>query len=147
MISTKVALIWSVVLLLSLCLSCSAQPNTKLLIVIPDGFRGVVSIVEDAKSGSTVPPPTAANSYSSEIVIPDSGILKVRSIAPWTKWHTEEAQFADGSRLGVYGFDSVEDEEVLLRPIGMQKNNGHVEYGYFVGTLEDIQENQRNIGQ
>jgi hypothetical protein len=60
--------------------------------IIPDGYTGKIEIIEDADQGQSIP----VVDFAHQVVIPQSGVLRVKSIKPWELTHTEKAFYASG---------------------------------------------------
>jgi hypothetical protein len=103
---------------------CSRQPVT-VVFRFQNGYNGLVRVSEDHTNGVTVR--GANGKYTIEV--PESGWVRLKSLALLTEWHKEEAQFQNGTPLG-YVASGSSTENVLY---GLPTVGG---YGcfYFVGT-------------
>ncbi len=70
-------------------------------IVIPDGFKGEVKIVEDAAA----PPFTHDAAGKVLFRVPDSGVLRVPSFGPFEMAHRWSAEFESGQPIPCYPDD------------------------------------------
>jgi hypothetical protein len=96
--------------------------------------------VEDENAGKPIP---QVNS-SFQVVIPDSGVLKVRSTKPFEIWHSEIARFEDGTRLQTEEGKEPPNDAVALRGgsyTSLSKNGREIRFlSYFVGTKQAAHE-------
>jgi hypothetical protein len=103
-------------------------------IIVPTGFTGPVWVVEDPQGG--IPIPKVGGCYRVEI--PESGILKVSSTAPFRRWHSESARYADGTTLARADEAEPPDGAVALRDGGSvlsSRGGREVRFlSYYVGT-------------
>lgn len=104
--------------------SCTARRGPTVHLIVPDGFTGLIQILED-------PSGEAASLEEGEYVyrIPIDGILKVRIILGFERWHYTVATFASGKRLPVYPENQPQD--VALFEIGSSSSGKTF---LFVGT-------------
>jgi hypothetical protein len=63
--------------------------------VIPKGFRGAFLIYTNQAAG--VEPERAGVTYT--LVIPESGVLRIKGAGPFSQWHDSVASFQDGPPL------------------------------------------------
>lgn len=63
--------------------------------IFPNGFRGEVQLVFDPSNGDEIRLIDGRYVYR----LPESGILHVRSFAPFERWHEETAAFDDGTTV------------------------------------------------
>jgi hypothetical protein len=100
--------------------------------VVPKDFRGVFAIAERDHG---VPPKKAA--YSLWVYdIPKDGTLLTTDASILEKWHTQEASYADGTKLPTYGMDegTIGSKGVMLFPL---ETSGDRIWYFFVGTKEE----------
>jgi hypothetical protein len=71
-------------------------PAPVIELVLPDGFRGPFAIARDAQGGFKIQPDkTGAFIY----VVPPSGILWVKDLAPLQTWGQHVARYANGAPI------------------------------------------------
>lgn len=90
--------------------------------VVPDGFRGKIKFIRDFR-GLAIDPETNLIVFQ----IPDSGVLRVKSLKPFRKRHTLTASFANG--------DPIPDviTGVLPNSVALRPASGF----YCVGTFDE----------
>jgi hypothetical protein len=95
--------------------------------IVPTGYRGPIWVIEDRVNCQ----PLAISERGYIMRIPGSGVLKVRSLVPFTRWHSLTAAFSDGAPLATdYG---LRDNQLGLR-CGGYVNAPRADYlSYFVG--------------
>ena len=71
------------------------RPRIPVHLVVPAGFRGGFKLLLDEQAGLVL----REQGGRINVTIPNSGILHVRSFAPFEWWHSQTAAFSDGSRL------------------------------------------------
>src|SRR5687768_7802659 len=76
---------------------CGDGSGPPVHFIVPDGFRGRIDIVLDAKQGSRIE--THDGTYV--LIIPASGTLRVRSLQSLDRWHTATAAYVSGTSLPV----------------------------------------------
>lgn len=104
-------------------------------IVVPNGFRGVVTITEDTEDGQA--PVRIGNTF--EYHIPHSGLLRTNDAIPFMTWHRPEARYTDGSPLRTEGRDVGGEDEIMLRGLGSGSvDDGSLDWYYVVGTRDDV---------
>ena len=64
--------------------------------VIPDGYRGKVWVLLDPNAPNL---PVIGGRY--QVEFPAQGLLRVRSMQPFERWHGSSARFAGGTGLAV----------------------------------------------
>ncbi len=121
-----------VVCLICIFISCkSSAPDVHF--VLPDGYVGMFKIVLDEKEGVDVNSKDGRYAYE----IPKSGILKVKSFAPFRPWHEESAAYRNGTKINLPG-NTVPNESVALRDLGeYMRGNGPPIIVYVIGTKEE----------
>lgn len=112
------------------------QPGTPIHFVLPSGFRGGFKLVLD----ETIGVPLIEQDGKITIRIPAGGILKVRTFAPFERWHAETAAFSNGTILA--NENSVGSNAIALRggATGSSSGGGRPLETYswsFVGTHQD----------
>lgn len=66
-----------------------------VIIVVPQGYRGPVTLVIDKKRGIDVPLENGRFTYH----MPEGGRLLIRDDSPFRQWHSENIRFADGTPI------------------------------------------------
>jgi hypothetical protein len=123
-----------------LAAGCSSK-GSPIVIVVPKGYTGMIRIVNDPTAPEI---PLTDGCYC--VVIPPNGVLPVRSLKPFQRWHSETVKYDDGSPLrSVTPGQRVEaGEDVVL--IGLGSVSGGQEarcIEYFVGTMKRYDELRR----
>lgn len=109
--------------------------------VLPDGYVGMFKIVLDEKGGVDIGLKDGRYKYE----IPQSGILRVKSFAPFRAWHEESAAYRNGTKITLGGTDGVPDKAVALRDLGEGiSGNGPPIIVFVIGTKEE-QEKLRTL--
>ncbi|RBP44625.1 hypothetical protein DES53_104447 [Roseimicrobium gellanilyticum] len=125
----------TILVLGALVLACVIYKSTvkyRVRCVVSKDFRGVFTIAERAHG---TPPKKSANNlwvYN----IPKDGTLRTTDASILEEWHTQEAIYADGSKLPSYGMDegTIDSKGVMLFPL--QTSGDRIWY-FFVGTKEE----------
>ena len=102
-----------VLAVVSLITFISCMSSTGVHHVLPDGYVGMFKIVLDETGGVEISPKDGRYVYE----IPASGILKVKSFAPFRPWHDESAAYRDGTKIKLWD-SKVPDDAVVLRSLG-----------------------------
>lgn len=110
--TSRVPRVLAVVSLICIFISCKSSAS-EVHFVLPDGYVGIFKIVLDETEGVDANPKDGRYAYE----IPKSGILKVRSFAPFRPWHEESAAYRNGTKINLPGY-AVPDEGVALRDLG-----------------------------
>jgi hypothetical protein len=101
-------------------------------IVVPNGFTGVVWIVVDPSAPEI---PLVNGRY--QVVIPAIGVLKVQSLKPFQRWHSQTARYQDGAPLPDANNPREDDPETIAVRGGGWRTNGRKEVvWYFVGSAK-----------
>lgn len=108
------------------------QRGLAVLMVVPDGFRGPFTIVEN-------PGGSAISLDGSRYVhrLPTNGVLRVRARRGFEEWHLTSPQFASGQSLPVRITTDppVSAGEVVLYEIDSSATATY----FFVGTMSEMQ--------
>lgn len=113
-------------------LSCVAL-NPSIHYILPDGYVGVLRIQLDEKEGVEVKAKDGRYTYE----IPASGVLKVKSLAPFEPMHEETAAYKNGAVIELTG-SNVSDEAVALRSLGTyQRGDGPRTMAFVIGTKQE----------
>ena len=124
-----------------LLLSGCASDGPPVEIVVPTGYTGMVWIVVDPDAPEI---PLVNGRY--EVVIPAGGVLRVRSLKPFLRWHSQTARYQDGMPLPA---ERDNPEVIALRGSStsvIHPRNGR-EYrtlSFFVGTAKQYHELSRD---
>lgn len=107
--------------------------NPPIHYILPDGYVGVFRIVLDEREGVEVGLKDGRYTYE----IPSSGILKVKSFAPFGPWHEETAAYKNGNPI-VLPDSKVRNDVVALRSLGTyQRGDGPRTMAFVIGTKEE----------
>jgi hypothetical protein len=120
------------------CMLRTPPRNVIVEYVVPDGFRGIALVVEDA-SGDT---PAVRTEGRAEVYIyrvARDARLVTRDLRPFYTWHKVQARYYDGTKLPARGFDEVGDNDVALVEISGNE--------ILVGTVQDGKEYWRRQGE
>ena len=106
--------------------------------VLPDGFQGPFLVVEDANA-----PPIERKNGDFVVSIPESRIVRVKSLSLLRDWHQERASYRNGKTLpvGPHAGADVGTSVVALRSRGIGAHNDRPDVAhFFVGTESDAYE-------
>jgi hypothetical protein len=87
--------------------------NLRIHYILPDGYVGMFKIILDETHGIEVTAKDGRYTY----VIPQEGILRVKSFAPFRDMREYTAAYQDGTKIIVWD-STVSDNTVALRGIG-----------------------------
>lgn len=90
---THLAIVLALLIAWGIAVTWFVVPPT-VLFIVPNGFRGPFVIYEDLKG---VDVPRVWNEY--RIVVPESGIVRLRSTRMLQDWATHRAEFASGDEI------------------------------------------------
>jgi hypothetical protein len=112
---------------------------------VPKGFTGPIWIMLDESAPEI---PLVEGRY--RVIIPVSGVLRVRSFAPFTRWHSFTAKYDDGSPIPYEsGSSKLDPETIALRSGGMGatvwKGREYRRVKYFVGPQKEASDFLSNI--
>lgn len=129
--TSRVPRVLAVVSLICTLISCKSSAEVHY--VLPDGYVGMFKIVLDETGGVEISPKDGRYVYE----IPQSGILKVRSFAPFRPWHDESAAYRNGTKIKLWD-STVPDDAVALRDLGEStRGNGPPIIVLVIGTKEE----------
>lgn len=112
--------------------SCVAL-NPSIHYILPNGYVGVFRIQLDEREGVEVK--AKAGGYTYEI--PASGVLKVKTFAPFQPMHEETAAYKNGAVIELTG-SNVSDEAVALRSLGTyRRGDGPPTIAFVIGTKQE----------
>lgn len=107
----------------------SCEQKVHVTYVVPAGFRGIIAIGERAGGSS----PSRGSSGAVTFKIPANGILAVSDASAFGKWHTFEAQYADGTKLPIYPVDRTPTDPERIMFFELDATGDHT-WNFFVGT-------------
>ena len=112
---------------------CNSNNASEIVLVFPDGFRGVAIIRASRPDGV----PIESKNGVITLTFPRSGILDIKEAIPTFDWHRLSAKFANGEDIPIYDNDDQEVpvEKIALRSAGVV---GKTEDWYVVGTYDDL---------
>ena len=105
------------VLILALA-GCTGRKGLPVRYVVPDGYRGVLSVTFDASAGS----PVVVTNGEYVITFPESGQLAVSSLDFLRGEHTIRAEWANGETLSIGSPMGDGAQEVAFRFVYYQRN-------------------------
>lgn len=112
--------------LLAFAFGCNDGSGPPIHFIAPNGFRGNIDIIHDAKNGTNL-----VNREGTLLcVIPATGQLRVKSLKPFQSWHSETASYADGTPLrSANGISSIS-----FFALGAYASGSTQGVTYFIGT-------------
>jgi len=119
------------------CLNACERTGEPVYFVVPNNYRGAFKLVVDEKDGIIM----AAQDGRFTCVIPQSGVLKVKTNKPLLVWHRISASYADGTSIPLIGEGSVATNTVVFSSLQSVNNQT---YWFFIGTEEEIRAAQKN---
>jgi hypothetical protein len=119
----------------------SSRAWYQVRVIVPDGFRGVFSIVEDRNGIAPTYEGRRGGMFVYAYNVPDDGVLASNDVRPLTAPHRVKAISASGEVLAVAGYDSPDLNAVLLRELGGSNPTPDEYVAYFIiGTSEEAQQ-------
>ncbi len=108
-------------------------PGPELVLVLPDGYRGLVILSSEDPGGEDAAPVDNVVTLH----VSSEGRASVKGKLPTLEWHRVAARHKDGSPVPVSRDDGggVADDAVALRPVGLDEGG---QDWYVVGTFEDL---------
>jgi len=104
-----------------------------LTFVFPKKFTGLATITERSDAG--VDPERATDGYIYRF--PSNGVLVVKNLKPFEKWHKIRAEYAGGRAIEVANPDSGYPEQIALHSLSRK---GRDTIHYYVGYERDKDE-------
>lgn len=101
--------------------------------VLPDGYRGKVIMFVDPMNGVPLRP----RDGFVRIVIPASGVLKVKDDAILAHWHTPKARYANGTPIPYEPNGNGRPNEPMLIDGNSGVEDGIAVHWFYVGTTSD----------
>jgi len=114
-----------------------SQGEVVIEYVIPNGFRGIIFIVESPSAAAPIVE-RSRNETTYTYFVSNDGRLVVRSEEPMDLWHHTRSRYRDGQKLPARGFDVVAEDDVALVEI-----SGNA---ILVGTVQDEKDYWRRQG-
>lgn len=110
---------------------CYEKRGRPIRVVIPNGLRGLVRIVED-RSGGDVPIENGEFVYA----IPTNGVLLVKNATGFGEWHLDRAVYKSGEPLQMLSSDMYPSppEAVAFYEVG----RSYKELRFFLGTHDEM---------
>ena len=135
---TKILTPASILFAIALLMGCKWRPNN-VVYVFPDGFRGVLQLTGSQPDGTE-----ASRTYNSLIlIVPASGILRLRGPLPTRDWNSPSARYANGEAIPIFEPRlHTPNGAIALRPLGTRSTN---EDWFVVGTAEDAAKAQERM--
>ena len=119
-------------------LGCRFQSPPEVKFVIPNGFYGPIIVMND-KNGARL----LRRDGAYIIDVPESGVVKIRSVSIFEQMTAQSATYADGQRIPFdYGVMddpkvAVSDDKIALRPCGRKDYDWGSVFRFYVGNKED----------
>jgi hypothetical protein len=105
-------------------------------IVVPDDYRGVFQISEDANKGVL---PTCKNNGVVQYIIPEDGCLITADNTPFLTWHRDLASYKSGKPLKTITNEGNSKQDIVLRSLGgVSGDAGEKKLVFHVGNLDDF---------
>ena len=128
-------------LMVTVCSSCSWESSYQLIYIFPDGFRGAAVVRSNRPSGV----PVVAKDGVVTLSFPPSGMLDIQGDDPVHEWHRPVAQYVSGQKIpvpGISGDGPLPDGVVAFRYAGVKGESakGTEESWYVIGTAEEATE-------
>ncbi len=111
---------------------CGEKPSPTVVLVFPDGFRGVAILRWKQPEGIKLSP----GELNYTLHIPSSGVLGIQGKNMMVDWHRQEARYASGRPLPQGDQHTKDEESVYLWDMGL--NADASECWYVVGQAKDI---------
>jgi hypothetical protein len=105
-------------------------------IVLPTGFTGPITLVLDEGNGVDIP--LIDGRYFLEV--PATGLVRVKSFAPFQQWHQEKFVYANGTHIPSASSSNSEPAMIQKRVTTNGTSNGVINMSTFVGTDEQYAE-------
>lgn len=110
---------------------CGSGSGDPIEIIVPDSYRGAFTIAEDPIRGVSVPLVNGRYSY----IIPKSGSLVVKDMAPFERWHTLSASYKSGDSIRVNYDANPAFGGIMLTDLGTGDDRTTV---FLVGDARDV---------
>lgn len=78
------------------------RPGPPVVFVVPSGFRGTIEVIMDRKQGEDL----RCEHGTYRIVVPGSGVVRVKETFPFHRWHEELCRDTDGKPKHLEGKDA-----------------------------------------
>jgi hypothetical protein len=130
-----------IILLVPFLTSCQFRyPVVRL--VIPNGYRGVIRVMENPNSPSVVAPDERA-----VYAVPKDGVLVVDSFRAFEREHIAVVEYADGLRIPFSyeanvrsNADAANANRVFVHDLGTTYSNGEIpELRFYIGTSAEFE--------
>jgi hypothetical protein len=108
-------------------------------IVLPDGYTGPVYLIEDETNGEDIP--MMGGKYV--VLVPTSGRMRVKSFAPFQRWHEETVRYARGTPIPSASSSNPDPSAVTKRVTTCGMTIGVTNIATFVGNDEQYAEYRR----
>jgi hypothetical protein len=112
--------------------SCREKPSPTIVLVFPDGFRGVAILRWKQPDGIKLTP----GELNYTLTIPASGVLPIQGKNLMVDWHIQQARYASGQPLAKGDQHTKDEEGVYLWDMGL--NADAKESWYVVGRIKDL---------
>src|SRR6266516_2563552 len=121
----------------ALLASCVERTGPGIDFFIPPAVHGLIVIVEDKQHGDDV------DLGAPVFFIPTNGVLRVKTLAPFQRWHVLTARYIPGGEISRGDLhDSPNDDVVRL--FGLGSSSSRKDF-YFLGTRKQAGEAHGNL--
>jgi hypothetical protein len=104
--------------------------------ILPDGFRGAFVVLRDQNAA-----PPVSNDCVYSITVPATRVVRLPSLRIFNYWHSESAQYRDGSQIPFDYDGMLSPDSVVLRAREFGASGGKRECEkYFVGTADEAKQ-------
>jgi len=110
---------------------CREKPSPTVMLVFPDGFRGIAILRWDQPDGTKI----NINDQSFELHIPSSGVLPIQGKNLMVDWYVQQARYESGRPLTQGNQHTKDEDGIYLWDMGV--NASASESWYVVGKAKD----------
>ena len=122
---------WLLVVVCGSQSGCYEKAGLPIHVIVPDGFRGLVRIVED-KAGMEVPIEGGEFVYR----IPTNGVLIVNQADGFGEWHQDRASYASGAAVQMLSMNMTPSPASAIALFVLDRSHNQVRL--FLGTQEGM---------
>jgi len=116
----------------ALFVSCTERTGPPIDFMIPPSVHGLIVIIEDKKGGEDV------DLDAPVCFIPTNAVLRLKTLAPFRRWHTVNARYMPGSEIPSGHYDISPDDDVV-RVFGLGSSSSGKDF-YYLGTHRQARE-------
>jgi hypothetical protein len=114
------------------------DPDSTVLFVIPDNYRGIITIEEDG----VFPDHDRRNACTYHV--PDSGKLRAKSLKPFGRFHFLKAGYRNG--IALQQIEGSGPHDISIRYLGAQSRSNTRTIFVSVGTYEEFRTHAAQAG-